>query len=153
MAGWVPLSPPLRLADSFADHSLCTLNFETVSGSHHAKPGSGKLCIDNLIPADHLRPRFDAAACTVLFSATLSPPQYHQDLLGLPADTVFKDVESPFSREQIDLRLITSINTRQQQRQHSLAPICDRIAQQMTVTPGNYLVYVSSFDYLNALFE
>lgn len=143
----------LRLADSFADHSLCTLSFETVSGSRQAKPGSGKLCIDNLIPADHLRPRFDAAACTVLFSATLSPPQYHQDLLGLPADTVFKDVESPFSREQIDLRLITSINTRQQQRQHSLAPICDRIVQQMTVTPGNYLVYVSSFDYLNALFE
>ena len=143
----------LRLADSFADHSLCTLSFETVSGSLQAKPGSGKLCIDNLIPADHLRPRFDAAACTVLFSATLSPPQYHQDLLGLPADTVFKDVESPFSREQIDLRLITSINTRQQQRQHSLAPICDRIVQQMTAIPGNYLVYVSSFDYLNALFE
>ncbi len=143
----------LRLADSFADHSLCTLSFETLSGSNHVKPGSGKLSIDNLIPADHLRARFDAAASTVLFSATLSPPQYHQDLLGLPAITVFKDVESPFCRQQIDLRLITSINTRQHQRQYSLAPICLRISQQAARTPGNYLVYVSSFDYLNALFE
>lgn len=148
----------LRLAESFDDHSLCTLLFEArltadqqIQGTH--KTGSARLRIDNLIPADHLRPRFVTSASTVLFSATLSPPHYHRDLLGLPETSVFEDIESPFQREQIDLRLVTGISTRQHQRQYSIAPICHRIARQMEVKPGNYLVYVSSFEYLNTLYQ
>lgn len=143
----------LRLADSFDDHSLCTLRFETNNQSQRPKPGSASLSIDNLIPADHLKQRFADAASTVLFSATLAPAHYQQDLLGLPIDCVYKDIESPFHHAQIDLRLITNINTRQQWRQQSLAPIAARIAEQAQTKPGNYLVYVSSFEYLNALHQ
>ncbi|WP_269618732.1 ATP-dependent DNA helicase [Zhongshania sp. BJYM1] len=143
----------LRLADSFDDHSLCTLEFEVMPTTQRAKPGSAKLRIDNLIPADHLKARFSDALSTVLFSATLSPPEYHRDLLGVPESAKFEDIESPFQREQIDLRVITNISTRQQQRLNSLIPISERIAAQFTLKPGNYLVYLSSFDYLNTLNE
>ncbi len=143
----------LRLADSFDDHSLCTLRFETIHNSSRLKPGSASLSIDNLIPADHLKKRFADAASTALFSATLAPAHYQRDLLGLPNDCVFEDIDSPFHHAQIDLRFVTGINTRQQRRQQSLAPIAQRIARQAQTTPGNYLVYVSSFEYLNALYE
>ncbi len=143
----------LRLAERFADHSLCTLAFEVSPDTKCPRQGSGRLRIDNLIPADHLLQRFKDAVTSVLFSATLSPPDYHRDLLGLPHETVFSNIDSPFLREQIDLRLVTNIGTRQQQRQKSLAPISARIAMQTNRTPGNYLVYVSSFEYLNALYQ
>ncbi|MBW2939741.1 ATP-dependent DNA helicase [Zhongshania aquimaris] len=143
----------LRLADKFDEHSLCTLEFETFAGSVRAKPGSAKLLIDNLIPADHLAQRFIDAVSTILFSATLSPAGYHQDLLGLPQTTNFIDIESPFAKEQIDLRLVTTISTRHHDREDSLVPICARIIAQYKAKPGNYLVYLSSFDYLNTVYK
>ena len=143
----------LRLADKFDEHSLCTLEFETFAGSARAKPGSAKLLIDNLIPADHLAQRFTDAVSTILFSATLSPADYHRDLLGLPQTTHFIDIESPFAKDQIDLRLVTNISTRHHDREDSLEPICERIIAQYKAKPGNYLVYLSSFDYLNTVYK
>jgi DNA excision repair protein ERCC-2 len=74
-------------------------------------------------------------------------------LLGMPETTVFKDIESPFHKDQIDLRIITNISTRQSQRQNSLSPISERIGKQYHIAPGNYLVYLSSFEYLNAIHD
>ncbi|MFT7403641.1 helicase C-terminal domain-containing protein [Zhongshania sp.] len=143
----------LRLAEKFGEHSLCTLEYSLASSGGRVKAGSAILSIDNLIPADHLKDRFTDACSTVLFSATLSPPGYHCDLLGMPENTVFKDIESPFHKDQIDLRIITSISTRQSQRQNSLSPISERIGKQFHTAPGNYLVYLSSFEYLNAIHD
>ncbi|GAB3374970.1 ATP-dependent DNA helicase [Spongiibacter taiwanensis] len=140
----------LRLAELFGDHSLCSLDFQRdLSGN--ALPGSAMLNIDNLIPADHLQARFASAHSSVLFSATLSPPDYYRDLLGLPADSHWQDIDSPFSADQLELRVVRHISTRLQHRQQSLAPIAERIARQYQRKPGNYLMYVSSFRYLNDL--
>ncbi len=143
----------LRLADAFGDHSLCTLEFTVSPIAGSLLRGSAKLKIDNLIPADHLKQRFSDASSAILFSATLAPDRYHLDLLGMPETTVFKDIESPFQRDQIDLRLVTDISTRRDNRRASLEPISMRIAEQFQNRPGNYLVYLSSFEYLNALYE
>lgn len=143
----------LRLADAFGEHSVCTLEFEMTPLDGTRLRGSARLKIDNLIPADHLKDRFIDASNVVLFSATLSPHNYHRDLLGMPFNTHFQDIESPFQREQIDLRLVTNISTRKDDRHSSLAPICQRIAEQYSQRPGNYLVYVSSFSYLSALHD
>lgn len=143
----------LRLADSFGDHSLCTLEFEMTPVDGGRLRGSARLKIDNLIPADHLKDRFIDANSTVLFSATLAPENYHRDLLGMPFNTHFVDIESPFHRRQIDLRLVTYISTRRDHRHRSLAPIGRRLADQYHRQPGNYLVYLSSFSYLGALHD
>jgi Rad3-related DNA helicase len=52
-------------------------------------------------------PRLKAARSSVLFSATLSPRRYYADLLGTPADTVWIDVESPFSAEQLQVQIVS----------------------------------------------
>ncbi|MBQ1764283.1 MAG: ATP-dependent DNA helicase, partial [Aquincola sp.] len=85
---------------------------------------------------------------STLFSATLTPTQFYLDLLGLPADTVAVDVESPFEARQLSVQVARHISTRWQHRDASLAPIAQLIGQQYAQRPGNYLAFFSSFDYL-----
>ena len=130
-----------RLAESFGEHSLHDLT----------RQGGGKdslLCIRNVVPAPFLTPRFEGAHSVTLFSATLSPWHYFADLLGLPADTGWVDVESPFHAGQLAVHIASRISTRYQHRAASLTPIARLMADQYAEAPGNYLAFFSSFDYL-----
>jgi DNA excision repair protein ERCC-2 len=134
----------LRLAESFGSHSV----LELADAAGAAGKAAGTLRIQNLIPAPFLKPRFAAARTVTLFSATLSPPHYFIDMLGLPANTAWIDVESPFSAEQLQVRVVSRISTRFADRQRSAEPIARLIAQQFAAQRGNYLAFFSSFDYL-----
>ncbi|MGI4855458.1 MAG: helicase C-terminal domain-containing protein, partial [Janthinobacterium lividum] len=67
---------------------------------------------------------------------------------GLPADSVWIDVASPFRAEQLSVRVVETISTRWQDRDRSLRPLVDVIARQYRARPGNYLSFFSSYDYL-----
>jgi DNA excision repair protein ERCC-2 len=111
-------------------------------------PRSALLCLRNVVPAPHLTPRLEAARSVALFSATLSPQRFYADTLGLPDSTAWVDVPTPFSPEQLSVRLIDHISTRYQHREASLAPLAELMAQQYAALPGNYLAFFSSYDYL-----
>ncbi len=138
----------LQLAESLADHSLFDVTKDVDKGTGAAYRKNARLCIRNIVPAPFLGPRFAAAQTVVLFSATLSPWHFYSDMLGLPADTPWIDVESPFTAEQLEVRIASSISTRYQHRGDSLLPIADLMAAQYRRQPGNYLAFFSSFDYL-----
>jgi DNA excision repair protein ERCC-2 len=106
------------------------------------------LCLRNVIPQRFLLPRWAAAHAMVLFSATLSPPEFHLDMLGLPADSRRIDVPSPFKPEQLTVRIARAISTRWRDRAASVEPITRLIATRFATHPGNYLAFFSSFDYL-----
>ncbi len=131
-----------RLLDSFGPHSMVDLTRD---------PSSSKLtslCLRNLLPAPFLQPRFAAAVCTVLFSATLTPRPFYSNTLGLPADTAWLDVAAPFRPEQLRVQIAHQVSTRFAHRAKSLAPIAALMASQFQARPGNYLAFFSSFDYL-----
>jgi DNA excision repair protein ERCC-2 len=132
---WFDLLGFLRLAESFGEHSVLERE-------------EGKIRIQNLIPAPFLKPRFAAARSATLFSATLNPPRYYLDILGLPEKTAWIDVESPFSPDQLQVELVSRISTRYPDRQRSAGPIARLITEQFEAQPGNYLAFFSSFDYL-----
>ncbi|WP_198118762.1 ATP-dependent DNA helicase [Massilia rhizosphaerae] len=147
----VPLDPALqdfyfaalqfgRLAESFGEHSLFDVTRDNERDT--------TLCIRNVVPAPFLAPRFAYAHSTTLFSATLSPWHYCADLLGMPADTAWIDVDSPFTASQLDVHVAHGISTRYQARAGSLAPIAALMADQYHARPGNYLAFFSSFEYL-----
>ena len=151
----VPLDPALqdflfdalafqRLAESFGEHSLCDV---TRAGKDTT------VSIRNVVPAPFLKPRFEGAHSVTLFSATLSPWHYFADLLGLPENAGWVDVESPFSSGQLAVRIAAHISTRYQHRTASLAPIAQLMARQYAQQPGNYLAFFSSFDYLEQAAE
>ena len=138
-----------RLAESFGTHSL----FDVTIADDAQRDVT--LCLRNLVPASFLKPRFLAARTTTLFSATLTPMHFHADLLGLPPDTAWVDVASPFDAAQLRVQ-VAPLSTRFAHRPASLAPIVELMAHQFTDVPGNYLAFFSSFDYLDqvaALFQ
>ncbi len=130
-----------KLAESFGAHSLFDVT--------RVDARTTALCIRNIVPAPFLKPRFGVAHSSALFSATLSPWHYYSDLLGLPADTAWVDVASPFEAKQLEVHVVTRISTRFQHRARSAAPIADLMARQYSAAPGNYLAFFSSFDYLD----
>ncbi|MDB5745782.1 MAG: ATP-dependent helicase [Massilia sp.] len=128
-----------RLAESFGDHSVCDV----------ARAGKDTtLSIRNVVPAPFLKLRFAGAHSVTLFSATLSPWHYFADLLGLPADAGWIDVESPFTSGQLAVHVARDISTRYAHRTASRLPIARLMAGQYAQAPGNYLAFFSSFDYL-----
>ncbi|MEC4766000.1 ATP-dependent DNA helicase [Halomonas sp. CUBES01] len=131
-----------RLAERFGEHSLCDLT----------RYGRGRavLGLRNLIPADFLAPRFHTARSSVLFSATLSPAHYYRDLLGLPDNTVWREVASPFAARQLEVHIRRDISTRFRDRDASIEPIVATLAAQYQRRPGHYLAFFSSFAYLEA---
>ncbi len=134
----------LRLAESLGDHSV--LEWSEPAGT--ARQPAATLRIQNQIPAPFLKQRFAAARSVTLFSATLSPPRYAIDMLGLPGNTVWIDVDPPFGPDQLQVRMVSRISTRYPDRERSCAPIARLIAGQFEASPGNYLAFFSSFDYL-----
>jgi DNA excision repair protein ERCC-2 len=134
-----------RLAEQFGEHSL----FDTTQ--HDAR--NSTLCLRNIVPAPFLKARFALSHSTALFSATLSPWHYYSDALGLPANTAWVDIASPFAARQLDVHVIDHISTRFQHRARSIAPIATLVADQYRAAPGNYLAFFSSFDYLEQVAE
>jgi len=138
-----------RLATARVPHSLFDITRRAAPAQAGARSIGSTLCIRNLVPAPHLQPRLAAAQAVVLFSATLSPREWHADLLGLPANTAWIDVPAPFASQQLQLRVASRISTRWTDRARSLAPLVDIIAGQFAARPGLYLAFFSSYDYLD----
>ena len=139
----------VRLADEFGSHSM--VDSAAMAGLTHAlTPGARRLCLRNIVPAPFLKSRFDATATTTLFSATLAPPHYYREMLGLPVATDAIDVDSPFKAKQMVVR-ISDVSTGWEQRTASAGEIVDCMARQFQFRPGNYLAFFSSYAYMQQI--
>ncbi len=139
----------VRIAESFGDHSIFDIQTEATPKVRVRGSASTLLAIRNVVPADFLRPRFEAAHTSVLFSATLNPSQFYASTLGLPDRTTVVEVASPFDATQLKVHLISDISTRYQHRSKSIEPIARLVVDQYKKQPGNYLAFFSSFDYMH----
>lgn len=140
-----------RMAESFGPHSLFDITFTDTAHALQGGLEASVLCIRNVVPAPFLAPRFAAARSVTLFSATLSPADFYRETLGLPHKTAWIDVQSPFLAGQLEVHAVRNISTRWKHRDDSLQPIAQLMAQQYEKRPGNYLAFVSSYDYLQKL--
>jgi DNA excision repair protein ERCC-2 len=134
------------LAEQFGEHSLCDVTLGTAPRPRARSVAS--LCVRNVIPAPFLAPRHAAARTTVLFSGTLGPQRFYRDTLGLSDHAQWLEVDGPFRAEQLAVHVAGHVSTRWRDREDSLAPIVELIARQYAARPGNYLGFLSSFDYL-----
>lgn len=130
----------LRLVEALSDHSL----FDVQALAEDAALG-----VRNVAPACFLRRRFEALHSVTLFSATLSPPDYAIQLLGLPQNTAWIDVPPAFPAEHLSVHVADGISTRYAHRERSLRHLGAVMGRQFDAHPGNYLAFFSSFDYLD----
>ena len=145
----------LQLVEALSDRSL--LNVQTFPGTRNGVAVDGDaaqdtrdaaLCVRNVAPASCLRQRFKALHSVTLFSATLSPPEYAMQLLGLPENTAWIDVPPAFPAEHLTVRVADEVSTRFAHRGRSLEQLVAVIVRQFDEHPGNYFAFFSSFDYL-----
>jgi len=137
----------LALAEPMGGHALFDVQRTPHPAGGRRAPVS-TLCLRNVVPAPHLAPRHAAAHTTVLFSGTLGPAHFYRDMLGLPEGARWLDIEGPFRAAQLAVRVAGHISTRFRDRERSLAPIVQLVAEQYARQPGNYLCFFSSFDYM-----
>ncbi|MCB9730978.1 MAG: ATP-dependent DNA helicase [Deltaproteobacteria bacterium] len=107
------------------------------------------VCVD---PSPWVKRILDGFGGVVLMSATLEPPRFYQDLLGLDEQRVaMARFASPFPPENLGVVLATKVSTawrdRQQHRERTAALLCELIE----ATPGNVAIYYSAFSLLQQL--
>ena len=132
----------LKLAEQFGEHSIARIE--------KRQRGRGELSILNMDPSLFLLERWQSLHSLTLFSATLKPFDYYQQLLGLH-DSVSGSLPSPFDPDQIRLTIRRDIDTRYQFRDRSIEPIAHLLVEQYQQNPGNHLFFASSFSYLNEI--
>jgi Rad3-related DNA helicase len=135
----------LRVAELHGAHALFDISREP-----GRKISSCRLCLRNVVPAPLIKDRWAATHSVTLFSATLSPPNYVLDLLGLPESTVWLDLPSPFDPGRLRVHVASQLSTRYADRKASLPGLVQLMADQYRQQPGNYLAFFSSFDYLRS---
>lgn len=103
-------------------------------------------------PSPFLQETLDLGHGAILFSATLSPINYYQEMLGNEADSLQFQINSPFNSANNQIIIDTSINPKFKNREQSIQKIISSI-HQMIQEPGNYLIFIPSISYLQQIYE
>jgi len=104
------------------------------------------VCLD---PARVLSPIFRAASATILLSATLSPPEAIQRVLGLEAHrTSAISLPPPFPPENRKILILPQVRTTYAAREKNYSRIAKLIAEMSNAHAGNDLVLFPSYRFL-----
>jgi DNA excision repair protein ERCC-2 len=87
------------------------------------------------------------------FSATLSPPGYFLQALGLEQDAQAIRIDSSFPSQHLQVSICSFIDTRYRQRDDYISKICESIYACYQSRPGNYLVFFSSYHFMHKVHE
>lgn len=109
-----------------------------------------QLCLD---PSARLQGTLSKVKAAVFFSATLSPMSYYIDVLGGGADAQKKTLPSPYKREHLCVLMADRIRTVYQDREDTLVDVADCIYYTAAARHGNYMVYFSSYAYLETVYD
>lgn len=108
------------------------------------------ICLD---PSRILNTCLARAHASVLFSATLTPPDYFADILGGGKGAIRISLPSPFDPSHFALVAVPTVSTRFEDRAKSYKKIASMIAATASAKAGNYIVYFPSYDYMEKVLE
>ena len=106
-------------------------------------------CID---PSDNIKEIISSSYATILFSATLWPMKYYIDLLGGDEKSYRLRLDSPFKKENLRT-FISPLNMKYTMREDNIPKLCELIYKFKEKNPGNYIVFLPSFEYLKKVAE
>jgi len=113
------------------------------------RPSGVRLALVCLDPARALAPIFRAASATILLSATLSPPEAIQRVLGLePERTSSLSLPPPFPPENRKVMILPQVRTTYAAREKNYDRIAKLIAEMSDAHSGNDLVLFPSYRFL-----
>ncbi len=99
-------------------------------------------CLD---PSPTMNALLKRAVSTVMFSATLTPPEYFCDVLGGHKNTVSVSLPSPFDPTNLCVAVADYLSTRYEDREKSYMRYATVIAAAVRAKAGNYIAYFPSY--------
>ncbi len=118
------------------------VTYLTVQGSEVALK---QICLD---PSRQLEDCNAGAEAVIMFSATLTPPNYFAQTLGGGKQAVCVNFPSPFPKENLCVAVAEGISTRYEDRDRSIKKTASYIAASVCGKVGNYMVYFPSYAYM-----
>ena len=99
-------------------------------------------CLD---PSELLNSLFLRAESAVLFSATLTPPEYFCSVLGGGKQAKCISLPSPFDPDRLCVAVADYVNTRFEDREDNAKRFATVIAATVKARAGNYIAYFPSY--------
>lgn len=130
----------LKISELYDDH------FETTIEVDYQGTKIKLFCI---APAPFLEGMLEKGKGALLFSASFSPLDYYQDVLGGGGEALRYKLPSPFPPTRQKIILANYIQTTYQQRQSSLPEVVNAVYEMVKAKQGNYLVFFPSYQYLD----
>ncbi|MCD7943904.1 MAG: ATP-dependent DNA helicase [Clostridia bacterium] len=106
------------------------------------------ICLDASIALSETFSRFSSS---VLFSATLEPPDYFARVLGLGSECETLKLPSPYDEENLEIIIADKVSTRFADRNASADTIAELVFAVAEAHTGNYICYLPSYKYLSLL--
>jgi DNA excision repair protein ERCC-2 len=102
-------------------------------------------CLD---PSPQLKAALQRAQSVVFFSATMTPADYFQEILGCESTATRLAIASPFPCDHFKVVIAGGVSTYYTQRERSLNQVVALIRACVRVKSGNYLCFFPSFAYM-----
>lgn len=109
-----------------------------------------QFCID---PSYLLQQKLDKGKASILFSASLTPLDYYQEILGGREDSLRYRIPSPFPKENQLLVIENYIQTTYKERENSYEKIVTSLTNMIQQKAGNYFVFFPSYSYMDIIYE
>lgn len=104
-------------------------------------------------PAPFLADTLHKGKASLLFSASLTPLPYYQEVLGGHREALRYRLASPFPEKNQQVFIADYIQTTYKKRNHSYQAIAQAIAEAVFAQKGNYLVFFPSYKYLDDCYQ
>lgn len=130
----------LKISEYYDDHYETTVE----RGSYDLL--IRQFCMD---PSPFLAQCLDKAKSSLLFSASLTPLAYYQEVLGGKADALRYRLPSPFEAKRLALEVAAFIETTYKKRAQSLSQVVEALRCMVEAKTGNYMAFFPSYSYLD----
>ncbi len=131
-------------------HNLYAEHHKTINVKPLKKRQIKLMCLNAFEYLNNTYPLFQSVCG---FSATLTPGPFFQQALGFEQTSAFLRLDSCFPQERLRVNICNYIDTRYQQRESYIDQICATIQRCYRANPGNYLVFFSSYFFMQQVFE
>ncbi|USQ68688.1 ATP-dependent DNA helicase [Companilactobacillus allii] len=161
MGDWMQQQKPSDFLDSAKDFFFDCLTFVKIGNLYDESYQTRvvkedkhvtikQLCLD---PSGFLNQSLNMGAGAVLFSATLSPMDYYQNVLGGKDNSLAYQLPSPFPPKNQAILVTQYIRTTYHERENSQSAIVASLYALISAKKGNYLFFFPSYGYLQQIKE
>ncbi|MFD2613146.1 ATP-dependent DNA helicase [Paenibacillus gansuensis] len=128
---------------------LYDVRYVTLIETNKSEVSLKLFCLD---PSELLKHAGKGFRSRIYFSATLFPMSFFREMLGAGEEDYSISIASPFSREQLDVRLLP-LSTRYIDRDASVGPLVTLIKQILSERTGNGIVFFPSYEYMHSIYH